>query len=107
VQIDGSPYLVAGNALLLWTPEGYARRVERPKDSIVTVLTPESMVGCFRQGYLPEIHESARAYVCEPERSVAVAGDNSSYQARTDHGGRVSVTAPNKRSIRLQAVWKH
>jgi len=46
-------------------------------------------------------------YVCEPERSGAVAGDNSPYQARTDHGGRVSVTAPNKRSIRLQAVWKH
>lgn len=61
VQIDGFPYLVAGNALLLWTPEGYTRRVERPKDSIVRVLTPESMVGCFRQGYLPEIHESARA----------------------------------------------
>ena len=46
-------------------------------------------------------------YVCEPERSGAVAGDNSPYQARTDHRGRVSVTAPNKRSIRLQAVWKH
>jgi len=26
-------------------------------------------------------------YVCEPERSGAVAGDNSPYQARTDHGG--------------------
>ena len=61
VQIDGFAYLVAGNALLLWTPEGYARRDERPKDSMVTVLTPESMVGCFRQGYMPEIHESGRA----------------------------------------------
>jgi len=27
-------------------------------------------------------------YVCEPERSGAVAGDNSSYQARTDRGAR-------------------
>ena len=61
VKIDGFPYLVTGTALLLWAPEGYARRVEKPKDSMVTVLTPESMVRCFRQGYLPEIHESGRA----------------------------------------------
>jgi hypothetical protein len=61
VQVAGFAYLVAGDALLLWTPEGYARRDERPKDSIVTVLTPESIVGCFRQGYMPEIHESGRA----------------------------------------------
>jgi len=61
VQVDDFAYLVAGNALLLWTLEGYRRRVERPKDSMVTVLTPKSMVGCFRQGYKPEIHESGRA----------------------------------------------
>jgi len=60
VKIDGFPYLVTGTALLLWAPEGYARRVEKPKDSMVTVLTPESMVRCFRQGYMPEIHESGR-----------------------------------------------
>jgi hypothetical protein len=59
VQFAGCAYLVAGDALLLWTPQGYARREERPKDSIATVLTPKSIVGCFRQGYLPEIHESA------------------------------------------------
>ena len=58
VQVDSCAYLVAGDALLLWKPEGYARRVERPKDSTVTVLTPESIVRCFRQGYIPEIHES-------------------------------------------------
>ncbi len=59
VQSAGCAYLVAGDALLLWTPEGYARRDGRPKDSIVTVLTPKSIVGCFRQGYVPGVHESA------------------------------------------------
>jgi len=59
-QIEGSAYLVLGDALFLWTPEGYARREVRPKDSIVTVLTPEPFVGCFRHGYMPEIHETAR-----------------------------------------------
>ena len=60
VQIEGSAYLVLGDALLLWTPEGYERRDTRPKDSIVTVLTPEPIVGCFRHGYRPEMHETAR-----------------------------------------------
>jgi len=42
VQIDGRPYLVWGDAVLLWTPEGYAGRDGKP-DSTVTVLTPEPM----------------------------------------------------------------
>src|SRR5580658_555835 len=56
VQIEGRAYLVWRDALLLWSPEGYRRRDERPKNSIVTVLTPEPIVGCFRHGYMPEIH---------------------------------------------------
>src|ERR1700683_1073424 len=55
VQIEGRAYLVWRDALLLWTPGGYGRRDERPKNSIVTVLTPEPIVECFRQGYVPEI----------------------------------------------------
>jgi hypothetical protein len=60
VQIEGGAYLVLGAVLLLWTPEGYTRREARPRDSIVTVLTPKPIVGCFREGYGPEIHESGR-----------------------------------------------
>jgi len=56
VQINGCAYLVLGSSLLLWTPEGYTRRDPRPKDLRVTVLTPKSIVGCFRQGYRPQIH---------------------------------------------------
>ena len=58
VRIKDGAYLVLGDALLLWTPKGYAAREARPTDSAVTVLTPEPIVGCFRQGYSPIIHES-------------------------------------------------
>lgn len=60
MQIQGSVSLVWRDASLLWMPKGYTRRDVRPKDSIVTVLTPEPIVECFRQGYRPEIHETAR-----------------------------------------------
>jgi hypothetical protein len=60
VEIEGRPYLVWGNALLLWTPEGYARRDARPTHLAVTVLTPEPMVACMRHGYRPETHQSGR-----------------------------------------------
>jgi hypothetical protein len=56
VQIDGNALLVWGPELLRWTPEGYTERVARRKDSVVTVLTPEPIVACFRQGYMPGIH---------------------------------------------------
>lgn len=60
VQIEGSAYLVWGDALLLWTPSGYTRKRRRPENLLVRVLTPEPIVGCFRHGYVPEIHESAK-----------------------------------------------
>jgi hypothetical protein len=60
IQIEANAYLALGDGLLLWTPGGYARRAPRPRDSIVTVLTPEPIVGCFLHGYRPEIHETAR-----------------------------------------------
>jgi hypothetical protein len=63
VQIEGFAYLVLSGALLLWTPEGYARREVRPTDLMLTVLTPEPIVRCFREGYGPEIHESGRLLI--------------------------------------------
>jgi hypothetical protein len=53
VEIDGGPWLVWRDGLHLWTPERYARRIDRP-EATVTVLTPRPMVECFRRGYLPE-----------------------------------------------------
>jgi len=60
VQIDGFAYLVWDDALLLWTPERYARKNDRPNGLTVTVLTPQPVVQCFRQGYEPEAHDSLR-----------------------------------------------
>jgi hypothetical protein len=58
VQIDQRPCLVWGDALPLWTPEGYERPEIRPRVPTVTVLTPEPIVACMRHGYRPEVHWS-------------------------------------------------
>ena len=60
VRVEGRAYLVWRDALLLWTPEGYARKCS-PKDFVVTVLTPKPIVGCFREGYVPDVHASWQA----------------------------------------------
>lgn len=61
VQIEDSSYLVWGDTLLLWSPEGYLKKASRPRDQTVTILTPEPIVRCLRQGYRPEIHKSSLA----------------------------------------------
>jgi hypothetical protein len=60
VCVDGRAHLVWYGALLLWTPEGYAKK-RRLVDCVATVLTPKPIVGCFQEGYVPEIHASWRA----------------------------------------------
>jgi hypothetical protein len=60
VRIDGTAYLVWNDGVLLWTPAGYIRREARIGNRTVTVLTPEPIVGCLRQGYKPQIHDSWR-----------------------------------------------
>jgi len=62
VRIEGCHYLVWGDALFLWSPEGYAKREGRPSNLTSTVLTPEPTVRCLLQGYRPEIHKSAWAF---------------------------------------------
>jgi hypothetical protein len=61
VQLEGSSYLVWGDTLLLWSPAGYEKKRERPNDLTVTILTPEPVVRCIRQGYRPEVHKSSLA----------------------------------------------
>lgn len=61
VEAEGAAWLVWNDALLLWTPEGYARKQRRPAGTEVTVLTPQPIVECFRAGYEPETHRSGRA----------------------------------------------
>ncbi len=52
-------YLVWNDGLLAWSPAGYKRRMDRPKEAEVLVLTPTSTVAAIRSGYLPEVHPSA------------------------------------------------
>jgi hypothetical protein len=59
VDIGGEAWLVRRDAMLLWTPEGYARSESRPASGSVTVLTPQPIVECLMHGYLPGIHPSA------------------------------------------------
>ena len=61
IQRGENAYLLWDDALLLWTPESYARRDRRDGNELVRVLTPRSIVECFRQGYRPAVHESALA----------------------------------------------
>jgi hypothetical protein len=61
VEIANCSYLVLENTLLLWTAEGYTKRISRPDRLTVAVLTPQPVVECFQYGYRPEIHVSSHA----------------------------------------------
>jgi hypothetical protein len=61
IQIEGSSYMVWGDALLLWSQTGYVKKRLRPLGATVTVLTPAPIVRCIRRGYIPVVHESALA----------------------------------------------
>jgi hypothetical protein len=52
VEWTGQPHLVRGDSLLPWTHGGYTGRTERPKGTMVKVLTPTSIVRTLRAGYL-------------------------------------------------------
>jgi hypothetical protein len=53
-------YLVLGDSLLQWLPQGYGQRRPRPAGKGVRVLTPQSTVEAIRAGYVPEVHASAK-----------------------------------------------
>jgi hypothetical protein len=56
VEIGDTAFLIWKDALLLWTPEGYAGRERQPRGLTVTVLTPRPIVQCVAQGYEPHVH---------------------------------------------------
>ena len=55
VQTENEFYILLGDAMHRWTPFGYDRQLPKPHDGVVTVLTPHSIVNCFRAGYKPQI----------------------------------------------------
>jgi len=63
VFASGSPWLVLGRELLLWTPAGYSDR-RRRQSANATVLTPPSLVEVLRAGWdsaVPLFHPSSGA----------------------------------------------
>jgi hypothetical protein len=52
---DGAPHLVAGAALLRWTPAGYAPRTPRPAGGRAALITPPSLVAVLRAGWTPVV----------------------------------------------------
>ncbi len=53
VALSGQPHLVRGDSLWLWSPAGYASRVEKRAGATVTLLTPASVIETIRHGYRP------------------------------------------------------
>lgn len=59
---DGA-YLLIGNRLFRWSPEGYTAAIEVDANMAVDVLTPPSTLEVFRGGYDADVHESALAFM--------------------------------------------
>lgn len=55
----GAAYLVEGEALFAWSPEGYVATRARPESGNLCVLTPASIVAVLSAGYRPMLHPSA------------------------------------------------
>ncbi len=58
IDLGGVPHLVLGDRVLPWDPSGYGAPAPRPVGT-VRVLTPPSVVGAMRAGYVPALHHSA------------------------------------------------
>jgi hypothetical protein len=59
IALDGDAYAVRGKRLLRWTPRGYKDSKARPREAIVDVLTPPSILKVLKAGYAPQWHRSA------------------------------------------------
>jgi hypothetical protein len=59
VVLNERAWLVLGDELLAWSPDGYRERRQRPPTDGLTVLTPPSLVGVLRAGYAASVHPTA------------------------------------------------
>jgi hypothetical protein len=57
--VDERAWLVLGNELLLWSPQGYGERRKRTTQGNVDVLTPPSTFAVLAAGYIAGLHPSA------------------------------------------------
>ena len=56
---NGNAFAVRGERLLRWTSTGYDASERRPRNGIVTVLTPPATLRVLSAGYAPHWHPSA------------------------------------------------
>ena len=61
VRLDGTPAVLAGDALTEWTHAGYGTRRPRPAHGDAEVITPPSTVAALRAGYPVGLDDSALA----------------------------------------------
>jgi hypothetical protein len=61
VTLGDEAFAVRDNALLRWTPDGYAAGKPRPRGIAVDVLTPPSIVAVLSAGYRPRWHPTAQS----------------------------------------------
>jgi hypothetical protein len=59
IALDQRAWLVRGDRLLEWSPEGYREGRDRSEIGEVSVLTPPSMLAILRAGYLVGMHPTA------------------------------------------------
>ena len=63
VLVDGTPRLVLGGELLVWTPSGYGARTRRPAGATAVAITPPSLAAVLRVGWqaaaVPLLHPTA------------------------------------------------
>jgi hypothetical protein len=55
IAMNEDPYLFSNGRLHRWTPFGYETSIAVPEISMLTILTPDSIVNTFRAGYVPHI----------------------------------------------------
>ncbi|MFN8488957.1 MAG: hypothetical protein U0350_15325 [Caldilineaceae bacterium] len=58
--VGGSAYVVVNGVLWRWQPEGYTSPKPWPAESVVQVLTPQSVVKLLAQGYPVGLHPSVQ-----------------------------------------------
>ena len=66
VALEDGAWVVRGDSLLRWTPNGYDARKRRPRGTMVDVLTPPAIVAAMAAGYRPHWHPSAEAISSPP-----------------------------------------
>jgi hypothetical protein len=55
IRMNDHPYLLSNSRLHRWTPFGYEDSIAVPDNSMLTILTPNSIVNAIQAGYVPQI----------------------------------------------------